>query len=336
MNKLKYIILSIVSLITISACKEKKNAPDTSNITVTLKILRFDQDLFNTDVEKVKDSIPFFEKKYGEFFNAYNFKIVNLGNYKNPAYPELLQNFLTDFTMRDVYKSVEKTYPNLDTIKAELTNAFKNIRYYFPSITVPVVITYISGFNQSIVTTDTILGISLDKYLGQETDFYKSLGMPLFKRYLMNKAKIPSDAIRGWALAQFPFSDSASNLLSNMVYQGKILEFTKMVLPEEPDSLIFGLSSEQLEWCRNNEEKMWSYLVENKTLFKSDYLTINKYTGESPFTKDFGRHSPPRVANWIGWRIVDSYLQKNPDVKLSDLMHEKDFMEILRLSKYKP
>ena len=325
----------IIFLVCFNSC-DKHNAPDISKIHVDLKFLRFEQDLFNTDFEKISDSIPFFRKKYGEFFDVFNYKIINIGDYKNPGYPDLLKAFLTDYNTNQIIKEENKYFKNVDTLKINLTNAFRYYKYYFPNLRIPIIITYISGFNHSIVTTDTIIGIGLDKYLGTENNFYYQLGLAHYQRYNMHKGKIPADCIRAWALTQFPMSDSANNLIANMIYLGKVMYFTKALLPNNPDTIIFGMSLKNLEWCKKYEAKMWTYLVENKTLFKTDYLTINKFVNDGPYTKDFGKYSPSKAAIWLGVRIINDYMRHSPDINLQALMKENDYLKILRLSKYKP
>ena len=121
-----------------------------------------------------------------------------------------------------------------------------------------------------------------------------------------------------------------------MIYHGKMAWFTKWMLPDQPDSLIMGFSADQMAFCRNNEKPMWEYLVEHGILFESDRLTIQKFTGYGPFTSDFTRESPARASVWLGWRIVEAYARKHPELSLEDIMKEEDFHKILTLSEYNP
>jgi hypothetical protein len=330
-------VLFITILIFCSlSCKHTRKNPDISNIKIDLKILRFEQDLFKADFEKFADSLPFFRKKYGEFFDIFNFKIIRIGSDRNPAYPNLLRDFVTDYNMSKVYKEVSMQFTDFQELQLKITDAFRTYKYYFPEMPVPVIVTCITGFNQSIITTDSLLGIGLDRYLGSGCEYYSRLGLSLYLQRNMHKYKIPTDCIRGWALTQFAMSDSSTNLLSNILYQGKVCYFTKSLMPSEQDSLITGMSTIQVEWCQTNEANMWAYLVENKLLFKSDYQTVNKFIGNAPFTKEFGRNSPGRAAVWLGWQIINRYMDQNIDISLPALMRENDYQKILRLSKYKP
>ena len=76
------------------------------------------------------------------------------------------------------------------------------------------------------------------------------------------------------------------------------------MLPDEPDEIIFGFATEEMEFCRNNELRMWQYLIEHDLLFSTEQFEITKLTDEAPFTAYFTKESPGRAANWIGFRII--------------------------------
>jgi hypothetical protein len=81
---------------------------------------------------------------------------------------------------------------------------------------------------------------------------------------------------------------------------------------------------------------MWTYLIENDLLFSTDNMIIRKLTGEAPFTSYFSNESPGQAAIWLGFRIVESYMKKNREVKLEDLMNNADIQAILDGAKYNP
>ena len=152
----------------------------------------------------------------------------------------------------------------------------------------------------------------------------------------MHPDKIPSDLLRSWAIGEFHFNDSIDNLLNNMIYEGMLMYFTKRLIPNQPDSLIFGFSPQQMRWCKQNESEMWAYLIEHKMLFNADSFTIKKFVNDAPFTHNFTRESPGRAAVWLGYRIVERFMERNKDYTLSMLMAETDYQKILNRSKYNP
>jgi len=91
-----------------------------------------------------------------------------------------------------------------------------------------------------------------------------------------------------------------------------------------------------MRFCRNNEAQMWQYLIEHDLLFRTDMLTIRKLVGNAPFTSYFTNESPGRAAVWTGFRIVESFMDRNSGVTLSELMDNKDVQLIVEKSRYNP
>jgi len=162
------------------------------------------------------------------------------------------------------------------------------------------------------------------------------LGIPKYKTQNMVPQKIVPDVFYAWAITEFPFNENTNNLLSNMVYQGKLLYFTEAMNPNLPDSIIIGYTSQQLNWCKQNEANMWAYLAEKRLLYNSERLELRKYIGDGPFTNTFSHESPGRTGVWLGWQIVRSYMNKNHSTSLNDLMEMNNAQEILNNSAYFP
>ncbi len=329
------IIIGSIWLVT-GGCKKDLYRVDVSSIYLEIKIKRFEIDLFSLDYDSIEEKIPWFYNKYGEFFDLYNYEIINIGDAKQRTYPEYLKIFLTDYLNNEVYHKTMEVFPDLTNLERELTGAFRHYKYHFPEKEIPEIITYVSRFNQSVVTAEGIIGIGLDKYLGRDEDYYVQLGLNRYTILNMHSGKIPSDCMMAWGLSEFEYNDSVDNLLSNMIYNGQIMFFVKSMLPNHPDSLVMGFTSSQMQFCIMNEDRMWEYLIGEKLLFETDRVTISKFTGYGPFTADFTRESPARAAVWIGWRIVEAYAKNNPDRSLADIMHDKNYHRILTLSKYNP
>jgi uncharacterized protein YjaZ len=95
----------------------------------------------------------------------------------------------------------------------------------------------------------------------------------------------------------------------------------------------------KMNWCLSNESNIWSYFIENQLLFSTQYQTKQRFIEDAPFSKfytSFDTDSPGRVGQWIGWRIVNSYMDSHPEISLTDLIKEQDAQKILRESRYKP
>ncbi len=326
----------LVLAMAFPSCRKTMYRTDISGMDLELKIKRFERDLFALDFDSIPGSIPMLYERYGDFFDLFNYRIIRIGGTRQITYPDYLRSFLTDYLNHQVYMETMEVFPELGDLERILTDAFKRYRVHFPDMQVPGLYSFVSRFNQSIVTAGGILAIGLDNYLGADCGYYPQLGLYQYQIRNMYPGKIPSDCMSGWAMTEFEYHDSVDNLLSNMIYQGKIAFFTKWMLPEEADSVIMGFSAGQMKFCRNNEARMWEYLVEHRFLFETDRMTLQKFTGNGPFTRDFTPESPARASVWLGWRIVEEYMKRNPGVSLRDLMQDDDYQKILTLSKYNP
>ena len=321
----------------LSGCTTKNKLDiDVSNISADIKIQRLEKDLFAIKLDSIGSAIPSLNLKYGDFFDLYSSKIITIGPSNQRSFPDYLKGFLTDYTINEVYKKCLEVFPEVTDIENKLTDAFRHYKYYFPNKPIPKVYTYISGFNQSVVTDEKILGIGLDKYLGKDCDFYKRLGLPVFARNKLYKERIISDCMTAMALSEFPFESESENLINQIVYQGKVMYFVDAMLPNEPDSLKFGFSEAQVQWCSKNEKEMWMYLIDKKQLFITEFIAIKKYLDEGPFTPNFSKKSPAKACVWLGREIIRAYMDKNPKITLEQLMTDNDYPGIFAKAKYKP
>jgi hypothetical protein len=109
----------------------------------------------------------------------------------------------------------------------------------------------------------------------------------------------------------------------------------RKLLPETPDSLLFGYTPEQFRWCQNNADIMWMSLIENKLLFSTDELTIIKFINPAPFSF-FTNEAPGRAAVWLGYKIITSYMKRNRNVTFEELLLDNDYQKILTQAKFKP
>jgi hypothetical protein len=238
--------------------------------------------------------------------------------------------------MISAYEDSKKEFTDVTELNTALTDGFKHYKYYFSDKNIPEIYFYMGGFNQSIVTSENILGIGLEKYLGKGNKFYPKLGLASYQTYKMQKQFIVPDCFRAIAWSEFPYNDSIDNLASNMIYQGKVQYFLDAMLPDLDDTIKFGFTGKQWDWCINSEQSMWGYLIDKKELFTTTQIDIKRYIDEAPFTSTFPRESPGRTGVWIGWRMVSNYMKLHPEISLSQLMHDNDYQKIMNQSKYNP
>ncbi len=332
--KASSLLVIVLAILTVS-CRHDKFEVDLERISIQLTIDRFESDLFRADPSAIEDSLPSWKKKYGNFLQYFSY-VEKLGHADDPAFGDRLRQFATFHSNYMIYSRTMQVFPRLDTFQTGLQEAFRHYRYYFPDRKIPRIITYVGGFNQSAITGDNLLAMGLDKYLGTKEQLYADAGIYHYLVVNMYPSRLVPDAMLFWAETEFPYNDSVNNLVANMIYRGRMLYFVKAMVPSQPDTVNWGFSKSNLDFCRENEKAMWAQLIEKKYLFSTDRFSIDKFILEGPYTKDFGRNSPARAAVWIGYRIVESYMKKLPDTSLNELMSEKDYLKILNQSSYNP
>lgn len=334
----KILILLLIIASVASSCKKNQYKVNTSSIKADIKIKRLEKDLFALNPEEVIPALPALKQKYGTFLQLFSF-VINTGDINEPSFGDFLLRFCSDKQNNDVFSLTMKKYPDVTSIENGLKDAFKHYLYYFPGRNVPEVITCITGFNNSIITGDSVLGIGLDRYLGADCEYYPRLNIYKYIAARMTPENIVPDCMYGWAASEWDFSAlryPADNLLAEMIHEGKLKYFEKCMLPETADDIIFGFTPEQMQFCNADESQMWQYLIENNLLFSTDQFTIRKLTGEAPFTGFFGKESPGRASVWLGFRIVEAYMMKNPSVKLGEMLGNTDVQQILEYARYSP
>jgi hypothetical protein len=314
----------------------RNTKPDISEINLNFDIVRFDSLLFEMNQDSIDENITKLYSLYDDFFDVFSYYIISIGRPSSKDYSAYLKLFLNDPLNIEVYEEVKKKFPDLKDLNERFSESFKYFKYYFPEMETPQVLSYVSRFNNPVFTVGDYIGIGLDMYLGSDSEYYIQMNLPEYQRKNMVPEKITSEAIYNWVNAIFPFNDSTDNAVGHMIHYGKLMYFTEKLLPDQAENLLIGFDASQFNWCKENEERMWTYLIENKLLFSQDPLVIRKLTGVAPFTYYFTNMSPGRAGVWIGWQIVKEYARRNPSLSLSDIMKDTNYEEILRISRYDP
>ncbi len=316
------------------SCQRNPLKVDVSDVELDLTFKNYEDELF-APAGNLEEKVADLQQTYGTFFNLFNQHMISIGGPEEDDFYPQLQAFLSDTMIVNLKLEADQRIDKV-RLKDDFTLAFIHYRYYFPNKVVPAIYTCISGLNESVVLADSLIGISLDKYLGADFDYYPRLGLPAYKIRNMHPQKIVPDALYFWAMTEYPISVQASKVIESMIYEGSLLYFVDAMLPEVHDSLKIGYTRKQLQFCQTGEATMWAYLAEHNLLFSTKRMDIKRYVDDGPYTSSFTAESPGRVGAWLGWQIVRSYMKKNPEVTLKQLMENKDYLQILNESGYQP
>ncbi len=299
--------------------------------SIVVKIDRYEKDLFAIPTDSLKEGLMKMKDKYSFFYD-----VDQLEDSMNLL---VMKQYLEDATIKSLYAEVMKQYKDLSSLELELTKMFRKIKYYLPDWEVPQVFTYVSGGDMQfpVKYADNTLVIALDMYLGEDFPIYSMWGIPDYVSNRMTPDYLIVNCAREIARAYIEsMAVDPKTLLDFMVYNGKLLYFTDLVVEDREDSIKIGYSAPQFYWADINQGNVWGFFIEHDLLYTTEYRDINKFIGEAPFTSAFSRTSAPRVGSFIGWQIVRAYMARNKDVDVETVLKNTNSQEILNKSAYKP
>lgn len=336
----KYFFFFIVAIVS---CRENTTIkrPDVSNINIKVDIERFDKELAALKPADVITKNTVWQKEYGAFYSDFMMDILQVADPRDSMQlQQLLGEIIQKKDFIDLSKAVRVKYPTMDKQEKELTQAFKYLKYYYPNYEVPRIITYVSGFAYQIPIGENYIGIGLDMFLGADSEFYPALvqSIPLYISKRFTPSNITPRIIETVLREDiFPSDETTRQTLQHMVYNGKILYAMDVLLEDVSDELKIGYTKEQLAWANRYESDVWKWFLQENLLYSTDYLRIQKYFSEAPFTPELGENneSAPKLGSYIGWMMVRKYMDRNPNFSLNDLLTNDNAQQILEESKYK-
>jgi len=329
------LFMSVIAMV-IAGCKSDPLDVDISGIDAETRLERFDLDLFEMNQDTMDAAIGALYQQYGDFFDVYNVHVINIGQASSRRYSSYLSMFINDPTNREVFDYTRQVFASASKIEERLSEGFKHYLYHYPDSTAPRVIGYVSRFNQGLFTVGSFVGVGLDQYLGSDCSYYQKMGVPVYLARKKEPYRVPVDVMLAWATKLYPYNDSVDNVLSRMIYHGQLAWFVGAMFPELDDREILGFTEDQMLWCRNNEKQMWIHLVEEKLLFSTDPMNIRKLVEDAPSTRFYTSESPGRAAVWQGWQIIRAFADQHPKFSVPRVMSQRNYQDLLRLSRYDP
>jgi len=138
--------------------------------------------------------------------------VLQLGAVNDPDINTRWLLFFQDSTLQALIGDVQRQYENVDDLNKSFTAAFARLEKMLPGLEVPRIYTQIGSFDQSIVVTDSMLGISLDKYLGADYPAYLRYGYSERQRSMMTRDYIVPDCLGFYLLSHFPMPIEADTV----------------------------------------------------------------------------------------------------------------------------
>ena len=300
-----------------------------TNPAPELTIDRYEDVLFTIDTARFQETLLSIQQAYLPFLD---------GDLSDTAAVNYLKAFAVDTFSNVLYDKVKKAFPDLKKVQTQIGSVYQYFNYYYPDVQLPnKVFTCVSGLNPDIppvMFVDESLVLSLDWYLDGD-EVYGLLGMPNYRSERTSGSFLARDVAELLYDTYLPDRHKQTNILEEMIREGKKGFFVEAMCPALPDQVLLGSSPEQLQWATANEGNLWADIVSNQRLYASEYDLFRTFFADGPFTNEYSHEAPARLGEFLGLHIVRSYMN-NHETALPQLMRDDDLQGIFQDSGYKP
>ncbi len=320
--------LYLCLIILLSACKsDSKIEVNLDGTEKNVEIRYFDQDFWKLDSLNFSSSLSELKTSYPDFF-------LN----KDVTDKDWLTRF-QDKKIQEFSDSLFQLFSDSSLYVKEINSGFKYFQYHFNGQPIPQIAFWFSNFEMEtpIVSSRNTLFIAEEHFLGPNHSFYQ--GAPDYIKFDKQLPYLSTKVFLEWASRYNAVDMNDPTFLAKMIYEGKALYFAEQLLNLSEENRIIGYPKQDFEWSQKNEGSIWEYFINKDYLFSNDQKLLRRFIEPSPFSKFYTGNdnvTPGRIGIYIGWQIIKSYMEHNPEVSLSDLMKEKNAKKILNKSKYKP
>jgi len=233
--------------------------------------------------------------------------------------------------------AIESRLGALDSVEIELGSAFAKLKKLAPEEPIPHIYGVVLPFSQSVITTDSVVLVGLNHYLGPDFEGYE--GFYDYVRRTKTKRMLAIDVVEAWLSSRYPFeTKSDATLLEKMLYYGAVLNVLTELFPETPMATLMRMTPDDEVWLNENLRNVYRSMLEKKMLFSTDPVIASKLLNPSPGSFVISRDAPAMTGRFLGFSIVRSYIENNPDADIMGTLKPDFYMngETLQKSKFTP
>ena len=327
-------ILFVIALFFSSCSSEKSYEVDISDVEHHIVVYRLDKALFDADTSKMKTVNQKLISDLGELYDFYVAQMVQSGSVFDPAVHLYLNRFVSDTVMQMVVDHIDQKFGNFSEIKNSTDSVFRHFKYYFPNDPFPdTLVVYNSVFTNGVISTESQIGLGAEMYLGPDNKVVQKLPGESFPAYFKNKMDrqfMIRDIAESWLTTHYITRSKEEDFLSYLIYHGKIQYALNCLLPQCSDPIKMRYFKKEWEWCEENEAQIWKYLVDQKWIYTKKFKVIRNFFNDAPFTAGLPEGASPKAGVYLGKKIVEDFMEENPDMKLPELIKMDNNRKILK------
>ena len=327
-------LLFITLTIILGSCSSDPLDIDVSEVDFEMKFDRFDQEMFSvTSVEQMQALNLDLIERGGELYEFYVGEMLRSGSVYDDSIAYYLNYFVSDTVIRQSQDDVDRVFSDFSDYEQELNTMFKRLKFHLAEANVPSkLITYNSAFNYGVISTDSVIGLGLEMYLGENNEIISQLGFPVYMKEKMAEDYMLVDIAHSW-IATNVLDNQGETFLDQMIYYGKLRYLIDAMLPELEDHLKMRYTEEEYDFSLASENDVWLFIMDMNWVYSTDMKVGLRFFEEAPTTVGIDG-SPGRLGQFMGWQMMRQYMEKNPELTVADLIAETNSAKFLKT--YKP
>ncbi len=281
---------------------------------------------------------------YGEFWVDYSENILGFGAFDSPESVHNMRCYLNDTITLNIREAIDTTSGSpekLAEFSKDIEDGFKRLHALAPTEPIPDIILMTSGYNWGVYPRprENYVAVGLEHFIGHDHPILNTLPPRLFPEYRklrMHPDLMTVNVFRGWVQVNFQDRIFGTKLIDEVLYMGKVLWLVDKCMPDLHKHLLMDWTPNELAWAEANEENIWIELQPADILFESNRTIYSRWLTEGPFTRAgaIPQESPDRLGVWMGYQIVDDYMNANPETTVDELFNTTKHTPFLKT--YRP
>lgn len=325
-----HIFMTLIACWALGACQWNVSPDGKTGRAGEVKVHRFDR-LMEEYVKS--NSFSTLQKLNTEYPQEVRFLIedvLSIGSVHEEDIHQRLREYYTDSLLQQLRHDALLKFEDMSGIERQFNRAFRRMKHELPQMAVPKVYAQISALGQSVVVGDSILGFSIDKYMGADYPLYEHFYYD-YQRRSMSPERIVPECLRFYLLSEYPFPwEWHRTLLDHILHQGKIHWVVSQLMKTSTLEEEMGYTVREGSWCAARQDSIWNCLVQSGQLHSTDPMLVRIYLQPAECTYPLGSQSPAEVGVWLGMQIIDRYMAADREKTIADLLRETDYRAILR------
>jgi hypothetical protein len=175
---MKKSLFFLLFLSVLYSCNDKSTAPDVSGISVSIPVIRFDQDFFRIDTNDLSGGLRQLQQKHPGFYIDFMQNILGVsGADTNQQTLTITREFIRGYA--PVQEVLDKKFKTTTKFQKELEQAFRYVKHYFPQYKTSNAIFFTGPFDApGVANTNAGFAFGLQQYAGKDFAEYQA---PVFQ-----------------------------------------------------------------------------------------------------------------------------------------------------------